>query len=138
MKESNLLKLVLLASSAIKGLSLFRNNVGLGWAGKSRRLKAGENYVARGGELLIYAPRPLHAGLMKGSGDAIGPYSVVVTQEMVGRTVAVFTSVETKVTTKLSEEQENWHDRVKQIGGISIICRSPDDLKTGLDDYFSR
>jgi len=133
MAESALLRNVMLAACRITEASvrLFRNSVGQGWVGPSRRLKPGETYHARGGEVIITEPRPLHAGLIKGSGDAIGWTTITVTTDMVGRRIAVFTSVETKVprTGRLSPEQRNWHAQVRAAGGYSVIARSEDDLQ---------
>lgn len=133
MAESSLLRNVMLEACRIVEASvrLFRNSVGQGWVGRSRRLRPGEVYRAEGGEVLITDPRPLHAGLIKGSGDAIGWTSITITPEMVGRRLAVFTSVETKVpkTGRLEPDQRNWHAQVLAAGGYSIIARSEADLE---------
>lgn len=133
MAESALLRNVMLAACRMAEASvrLFRNSVGQGWVGRSRRLRPGETYRARGGEVIITDPRPLHAGLIKGSGDAIGWTTVVITADMVGQRIAVFTSVETKVpkTGRLEPEQRNWHDQVRDAGGYSVIARSEADLE---------
>jgi len=133
MAESVLLRNVMLAACRIPGTCarLFRNSVGQGWVGRARRLRPGEVYRAEGGEVLIHDPRPLHAGLIKGSGDAIGWTTVEITPDMVGRRLAVFTSVETKVpdTGRLSPEQRNWHAQVQAAGGYSVIARSETDLE---------
>ena len=56
----------------------------------------------------------------------IGWHSVVVTPEMVGRRVAVFTSIEVKTPTgKQSPEQRTWLAQVKSAGGIAGVARSP-------------
>ena len=67
---------------------LFRNNVGMAWQG--RMLKNNR------GTVILENARPLHAGLMKGSADLIGWQSVEITPEMVGKRIAIFTSVEVK------------------------------------------
>ena len=58
---------------------------------------------------------------MKG-GDRIGFTPVLITPDMVGRTIAVFTSIEEKtVNDRLKEGQINWHNFVIEHGGISEI-----------------
>lgn len=135
MIESNILKRVMFAVTAA-GAVAFRNNTGQGWIGRSRRLKQGETLRAIGGELLIYDPRPLHAGLIVGSGDLIGWRTVTITPEMVGRRVAVFLSAETKSATgRLSGDQKNWQHQVRAAGGIAIVCRSADEFTELLGKY---
>lgn len=104
-----------------KHVRLFRNNVGLGWVGKViKRLS---------GVLVIKDPRPLHAGLCEGSSDHIGWTETAITPEMVGQKVAIFTAVETKTKRgRVSPEQSNFIDRVKEAGGIAFIARDLSDM----------
>lgn len=65
---------------------------------------------------------------MKGS-DRIGFTEVVITPEMVGKTVAIFTGVELKtVNDRLAPGQIRFHNFVLEHGGISEIWRV---LKSG-------
>lgn len=68
-------------------------------------------------------------GLCVGSSDLIGYTPVVITQEMVGRCLAVFTAVECKRERGggLSPEQRNFLEKVLAAGGIAITARSPED-----------
>ncbi len=101
---------------------LFRNNVGMGWVGQVTR--------RRDGSILIRNPRPLHAGLIRGSGDHIGWTEYVVRLEDVGRTLAIFTSVEAKDGSgELEEDQRRWRDNVRAAGGIAIEARSPEQAE---------
>lgn len=69
-------------------------------------------------------------GLAPGSADLIGWQSVEVTQDMVGRRLAVFLSVEVKTQTgRLSPAQENWRRVVESHGGIAVVARSINDIK---------
>lgn len=77
-------------------------------------------------------------GLVPGSGDLIGYRQVVVTPEMVGRTVAVFLSTEVKTTTgAIREDQIRWLDHINSVGGIAIIARSLEDARKGVDAPFT-
>jgi len=101
---------------------LFRNNVGMAWQG--RMLKNNR------GTVILENARPLHAGLMKGSADLIGWQSVEVTPEMVGKRIAIFTSVEVKGKgTRTTPEQIVWRQNVSDAGGNNVIARSLEDVE---------
>lgn len=101
---------------------LFRNNVGMAWQG--RMLKNNR------GTVILENARPLHAGLMKGSADLIGWQSVEITHEMVGKRIAIFTSVEVKGKgTRTTPEQIVWRQNVSDAGGNNVIARSLEDVE---------
>jgi hypothetical protein len=54
---------------------------------------------------------------------------------MVGKTVAVFTSIEVKHRTKQSPEQITWLNRIIAVGGIAGVARSVEDLVTILKQH---
>lgn len=67
-------------------------------------------------------------GLARGSADLIGWRTVVVTPEMVGQRIAVFTSIEVKVPKgRVRPEQQAWLAAVQGAGGLAGIARSVDD-----------
>lgn len=128
MSESKIGKQVQAAWSR-EGNRLWRNNVGVGWVGKSIFIKEQCGATLYPGDVIIRQARPLHAGLCEGSADYIGFRRVVITPEMVGKTLAVFSSVETKVpkTGKLSAVQQNWQQMVNDLGGIGIVATSVEE-----------
>lgn len=131
MRESEITKHILLAIIRDTNARLFRHNVGTGWVGKYSRHAAGR--------VLIHDPRPLHAGLHKGAGDLIGWTPVVITPEMVGRTVAVFTSLEVKTARgRVSSVQQHWIDTVAGQGGISGVARSGEEALEIIRSYRRR
>jgi len=74
--------------------------------------------------------RPVQFGLCKGSADLIGWKRVTVTPDMVGSTVAVFTSIEVKTPTgRIRPEQQQWLDAVQAAGGIAGVARSVEDAR---------
>jgi hypothetical protein len=74
--------------------------------------------------------RPVQFGLCKGSADLIGWKRVTITPDMVGSTVAVFTSIEVKTATgRLRPEQQQWLDAVQAAGGIAGVARSVEDAQ---------
>lgn len=67
-------------------------------------------------------------GLARGSADLIGWRTVVITPDMVGRRVAVFTSIEVKTPAgRVRPEQQAWLGVVRGAGGIAGVARSIDD-----------
>jgi hypothetical protein len=119
MKEQDIQIRIQLALSK-RNAKIFRNNVGLGWQGKSYRRPSGD--------IVIENPRPLHAGLCVGSSDLIGWRSVVVTPDMVGKTVAIFTAVEVKQPKKKpTEAQRNFINVVLEAGGYAGVATSEDE-----------
>jgi hypothetical protein len=128
MSEGDVQNRARLAASKLGLATLFRNNVGVGWAGKSTRLS--------NGDVLIKNPRPLRAGLCVGSGDTIGWRAITITQEMVGRQVAVFVSAEFKTKTgRIDPDQLHFAQAVTAAGGIGCIVRSPEELVAALEGY---
>lgn len=70
-----------------------------------------------------------------GVSDLIGITHHVVTQEDVGRTIGVFTALETKQvkdsTDKARKEsQGNFINKVRELGGLASIVRSVDDAES--------
>jgi hypothetical protein len=108
MRESDIQNAILIALSEA-GCTVWRQNVGTGWTGDVHRLA--------NGDILIKNPRPLRAGLCKGSSDIIG-----IAPD--GRFLANEVKSKTGIATK---EQKNFIDRVSERGGIAGIVRSPDD-----------
>lgn len=72
-------------------------------------------------------------GLCPGSADLIGWQARKITPEDVGKTFAVFLSIEVKTSTgKIRPEQVRWQKVVKQHGGIAVIARSVADAEAAL------
>ena len=78
--------------------------------------------------------RPVQFGLAKGSADLVGWKTVTITPDMVGRDVAVFTSLEIKTPKgRATENQQAWMNCVERAGGIAGIARSVEDAAQILD-----
>ena len=111
MSEGSLLKQIQVALSNA-GARLFRNNVG--------------RYKNSSGHWIQY-------GLAVGSSDLVGWRSIKVTQEMVGQTVAIFAACEVKTKAgRLTQDQNNFLEVVKQSGGIACVARSVDEAIEGI------
>ena len=78
-------------------------------------------------------------GLQKGSADLIGLTSIRITPEMVGKDVAVFTSIEVKTPTgKLSKEQKLWGDFMEKINAFHVVARSSEEVTLALKKYIQK
>lgn len=117
--EQNIEAEIRLAAAKL-GTTLFRNNVAVCYQGNVTRLSDGSIHIQN--------PRIVHAGLFIGSSDEIGYTPIKITTDMVGKTVAVFTSIEVKYRSSLRKEQITWLTRIKDVGGIAGVVRSSDDV----------
>lgn len=108
-----------LIDEVLRGLGpdtrLFRLNAGTAWQGSS---------IRREGRFLILSdPRPFH-GAPEGFPDLAGWTSVVLTPDMVGQTLAVFTGVEVKTAgVRMSREQGIFRRVLEGMGGRFKIIR---------------
>ena len=106
---------------------LFRINAGTGWTGK---------IVKHTGDMIMMAePRPLHAA-PTGWPDLCGWRAVTITQDMVGKTLAVFRGVEIKAgSDRLRPQQRRFMDVVLAHGGLFEVI--DDDGISGFLDFES-
>jgi hypothetical protein len=112
--ETTLQQQIRLAVGSRSDLRLFRNQVG-------------SLPDPRTGRLVTF-------GLARGSADLIGWRTVVVTPEMVGQRIAVFTSIEVKTRTgRLAPAQQHWLQAVKAAGGVAGVARSVGDALQIID-----
>ena len=96
-------------SSMPKNKRLFRINAGMGWAGK---LISNSN-----GRVVLKNARPFH-GAPAGWPDLSGWTTIEITQDMVGKTAAIFTGEEIKTTGVQSHEQKIFSSVLVQMGGF--------------------
>jgi hypothetical protein len=107
MQETELQNRIRLAIGRLTNVRLFRNNVGL---------------------FKTIDGRSVQTGLCVGSSDLIGFTSKIITPDMVGQKVAIFTAIEVKTPKgKVSDTQYNFMNLVANHGGISSIVRSIDE-----------
>lgn len=108
------------------GARLFNVHVGKFWAGNPTRYSRTQTVEVHDGDVLIRRARLINSGI-EGMADLIGCVPVVVTPEMVGQTLAVYTSVEIKTTDRPSPAQIRWMEAVKKMGGRAGIARTPEE-----------
>jgi len=113
MTEAAIMRAIQLAVSKQGDCRLLRNNVGVA--------------VTESGSVIRF-------GLAVGSSDLIGWTPITVTEDMIGKRIAVFTSVEVKRSPrqKPTQEQFNFLDAVKKAGGIAIVACSVEEVLTAL------
>lgn len=103
---------------------LWRINCGMAWAGKIISKKNGIIKLAN--------PRPFF-GTPAGTPDMIGFDSIIITPEMVGKRVAVFTGSEIKATKydKLEDNQIKFKNLYVKMGGIHREHREECIIESG-------
>lgn len=117
--ESHVKARVLLAIGALPGVRMFNSPTGEGWQGKL--LRSDRDTV------LLSHPRRIRFGLVKGGSDIVGWTSRVITPDMVGTRVAIFTVIEVKTETgSMREGQQPFIDAVNGAGGIAGVVRTPE------------
>lgn len=124
--EANIQRLGMMRASRLGAVTI-RNNVGAAWVAPPNRQKK----FNKDGKLYVTLEQPmwLDYGLGEGSADTVGWKSVTVTQDMVGKKLAVFTSIEYKTAKgRAKEKQVNWHNAMKQAGAYSGFVRCEDDV----------
>lgn len=128
MSEGDIQRRIMIAVSRW-GARCWRNNTGMGWAGKPVMvIKRPQRVAVAPGDVVIRNARPLHAGLCVGSSDLIGVAPVKIRPEHVDTTVGVFTAIEVKTEDgTASDEQENFVDQINGLGGLAGIARCDDD-----------
>lgn len=120
---------------------LFRVNTGQAWLSG-----LGQRGVSRleDGSVLIRAARPIALGLgmpdgkpLGGASDLQGWSSVLITPEMVGCKVAVFTAIECKESGggRKSDDQRNFIDQVRLAGGIAGFASSVEEALSIVSGY---
>lgn len=121
MSETDIQRQIQLALSD-RDTRLWRNNVGQGWQGHVVSI--------REGVVTLSSARRIQFGLAPGSSDLIGTHSVIVTPEMVGTRVALFTAIEVKsLRGRATEEQAAFLQTVQALGGLSGLARSLPDAR---------
>lgn len=129
MTESNLQQQIFKALGGRPDVRLFRNTCGVGWVGNVVTVDP------RRGTVTLRNARRQTFGLHVGSGDLIGWRSVVIQPAMVGKTIAVFASIEVKTDKgKISDDQLNWAKQLSEKGGIACIVRSLEEVHDIFED----
>jgi hypothetical protein len=107
---------------------LFRNNRGKGWFGSGKKLDDGS--------VIIRSPRWIEFGLVNGASDTVGWTPKIITPDMVGKTVAVFTGIEGKFGNDTqSDDQKTFVANVLRDGGIAGFAHSEDEARAIVESW---
>ena len=111
--EAAIMRAIQLAVSKQGDCRLLRNNVGVA--------------VTKTGSVIRF-------GLAVGSSDLIGWTPVTITEDMLGKRIAVFCAVEVKRSPrqKPTQEQLNFLNAVKKAGGIALVACSVEEVLDAL------
>ena len=133
MSEANLMRQIQMAASKI-GARLFRNNIVTAWQGQVYRPTARVQVSVGPQDVVIRNARAINAGLGVGTSDLIGWAPLVISADMIGKRVAIFSSVEIKTKTgRVTPEQKNFLSVVDGEGGLAILARSIEDAVEGIN-----
>lgn len=128
-KETNLVRKIMLALGKDPKVRIFRNNVGTGYVGASKKFSHPQTVNVKVGDVLVQQARYFDAGLCVGSSDLIGLKAVKITPEMVGTEIAVFVAIEVKLPNgKVQDNQINFLDMVRKLGGRGLIVRDENNI----------
>lgn len=109
--EKDVERLLILHASK-SGATMFKNNVGM--------------YKDKMGNVIRY-------GLCKGSSDLIGWTPITITEDMVGKKIAIFTAIEVKKDKygkyQATDEQLRFISAVKKNGGFAGVADCNKDLE---------
>lgn len=133
MSEQSAIKKILLKATRL-GHRIFRNNTAKGWAGKSYKFTRHQVINVEPGDVIVKKGYPIEAGLVKGSSDLIGWTNVIVTDQMVGSALPVFTAIEVKYgSTRTTKDQMIFIDNIKNMNGIAGIVYNEEDYTKELE-----
>jgi hypothetical protein len=102
---------------------LFRINAGMGWVGKEIWISKDCVSRLKKGDLVIKNPSALHAA-PEGWPDLAGWTEIEITEDMIGKKIAVFTAEEIKATGKLSKMQKKYKEIILRMGGIFRVIKN--------------
>ncbi|MBP2629861.1 MAG: hypothetical protein H6Q70_489 [Firmicutes bacterium] len=121
MLEHDIQNSIRLAISENKLGVSFRTNVGQGWTGE--KIIKNPN-----GSITIFKPRPFDTGLPTGFSDLLVINPTIISPKMVGKQIAIAGFIEVKnLRGKPTTDQENFIERMQELGAKAGIARSPDD-----------
>lgn len=108
------------------GTTVFKNNTGSAYRGVMKRDIKNRR--------VIVMPQLVSYGLIKGSSDLIGITPKIITQDMVGQKIGIFTALEVKKNKKgnyrATPEQKAFIQMIKNNGGMAgvVDCEKDVDL----------
>ena len=125
--EKDVERLLILHASK-SGATMFKNEVGNGWQGELDKHCSKLPTTA-----VLKNCRRVSYGLCKGSSDLIGWTPITITEDMVGKKIAIFTAIEVKKDKygkyQATDEQLRFISAVKKNGGFAGVADCNKDLE---------
>lgn len=125
------MRMIMLALGKLRTTKIFRNNVGTAWQGQRVTIRGVPPHYT-----ILKDARPVHFGLCEGSSDLIGWTEIIVTPDMIGKKICMFTALEVKGAHggRVTEAQRNFIETVKGAGGIAGIVTSDEEAARLVQD----
>lgn len=137
MSEKAIMREVMLAASTPRS-RLHRNNVGEAWLGPSEYMHARKTVTLQPGDVVVRHAKRVKYGLAVGSCDLIGHTTLTIAPQHVGRDIAVFTAIECKDGSAVTQEQLAFIALVRSMGGIAGVAESVRDYHAVTHEYLQR
>lgn len=127
MKEQDIQAQILIELSKNNVYAL-RINSGNFWGGE---------VLSHNGDMLLLKHPTKIAGAPAGTSDIIGCKTVIISQEMVGKTVGIFTCIEVKKPSeKPKPHQEKYLALMNSRGAIAGVAKSPEEAVSLIEGRF--
>jgi hypothetical protein len=111
----------------------------LNWNNQTSGAWAGKVVYQKDGEVLLRNARFFYAGLCDGSSDIIGATQITITQEMVGKKIAVFSAFEEKTGKgKLAKNQELFAKAMNHHNCIFGEIRDAVEITNVINNYVKK
>lgn len=126
-EETNLQRRIQVELSGLH-TRLFRNHRGAAWQGS--------NFQVRNGRVISGNARFVTFGLAPGASDFVGMHRIVITADMVGKSLSVPVMLETKTEDqRTTKEQKSFLSMAHDMGCISGVATSIDEAKNIISDW---
>lgn len=118
MREADIQNLIRLELSKQSKGVYFRGNTGMAWTGDS--------IEKQGSTVIIRNARPFRA-LQSGFSDIFGMTTLIIQEKHIGQQMGIFTAIEVKNRSKVSEDQKNFLKVCEKAGSLCGVAYNQSD-----------
>lgn len=119
MREADIQNMIRLKLNEIENGRYWRGNAGQAWTGN--------DITKRGKTVIIRDARPFKSGLPLGFPDLFGVTPLLITEKHVGQTLGIFTGIEVKNKSKVSDDQKKFILRLLKSGSMAGVAYCVED-----------
>lgn len=119
MREGDIQSMIRLKLNDIENGRYWRANAGQAWTGN--------DITRRGKTVIIRDARPFKSGLPKGFPDIFGVTPLLITENHVGQILGIFTGIEVKNKSKVTEAQRKMVVRLLKSGSMAGVAYCVED-----------